>query len=204
MVSDLLEPVGTSPTDTVDVLCSIFLQDKTFCLVGKLMKTESVLRGGGETFGPAGELLKLQKKTVQRLQEVPETAQVQETPPSPSMHKQEGSLRNSLRPNEPPGRGLDQLRTPQPTELPADCALCFRLPDFVNYHPIWGDAAVPVSNPNKAHWVTELDFGGILTLVCHHIPIWEEETFICISSGIVSGNREPSGNLQSSVCRRSS
>lgn len=46
MVSGVLEPVGTSPTDTVDVLCSIFLRDKTFCLGGNLMKTESVLRGG--------------------------------------------------------------------------------------------------------------------------------------------------------------
>ena len=29
------------------------------------------------------------------------------------------------------------------------------------------DTCIPVSNPNKTHWFTKLDFGVICILVCH-------------------------------------
>lgn len=70
MVSGLLSPAG--------MLCSIFLPDKTFHLRRKLIKTESVLGGGVVKHSVLrGEFHKLRKKTIQRLQEVPETDQVQ-------------------------------------------------------------------------------------------------------------------------------
>lgn len=31
---------------------------------------------------------------------------------------------------------------------------------------------IPVSSPSKAHWFIERDFGSVLTLVCHEIPVW--------------------------------
>lgn len=40
-----------------------------------------------------------------------------------------------------------------------------------------------VSHPSKAHWVAELDFGGILNLSCFLLPIGDEYVFVHASPG---------------------
>lgn len=67
--------------------------------------------------------------------------------------------------------------TLSPTELPEGCAVCSRFPDFVTSVGVsLGDTAVfwvisaPIRNSNKTQWFPKLDFGSILTLVCHRLP----------------------------------
>lgn len=81
-----------SPLSLSEV-CSKFLGIKTFHLVGRLVQMQGVkeevkqqysLRGG-ETVYPAEKLHNHRKHTTQKLQEIPETYQIHN---SPSFHKQ--------------------------------------------------------------------------------------------------------------------
>lgn len=81
----------------------------------------------------------------------------------------------------------------QPVELPADCAVNSRHLDFVSCYSGWGWdfgdtmshfclhnqplAHTLVRNPNRVHWFTKLDLGGILAFrSCQFLP-WVEETY---------------------------
>ena len=65
---------------------------------------------------------------------------------------------------------------------------------------------IPVSNINKIHWFTKLNFSSILALVCHWFHICGEQTFVHVYAGIVShstacyhGNVQFGASLPSSL-----
>jgi hypothetical protein len=73
------------------------------------------------------------------------------------------------------------------SKLWALCRLCSKLEvySFMSCCPCWGGfgSAVPGSNPDKTHWLVKLDFCCILTLECHGLPFWDEQTGIGVSPG---------------------
>lgn len=136
------------------------------------------MQGGikwGETFNTAGKFLNLGAQTIQRFQEVPESDEIHQAPPSPSIYKQQGPAelpeRSSIFSVGSPERSLDpEMRerdSLQSFELYVGCSWHYRFPAFVSYHWCWSKLLelqvfltyfyscekslthILVSNPNK-------------------------------------------------------
>lgn len=103
-----------------------------------------------------------------------------------------------------PARHLEEAH-PELPEIASNCWAACRLCCVVqvsNFHEMssgWSGFLVrgyhwvisaPVNNPwpNKTHWFTKMNSGGILTLVCLLPPTWGEKTTVHISPGRVSHN----------------
>jgi hypothetical protein len=81
----------------------------------------------------------------------------------------------------------------RPVALSIGCVVCSRSPAFMSCHMYWGRRLwhsclshlcsckwpfthSAIHNPNKTHWFTKLDSGGIHTLVCCGLPICAKKT----------------------------
>lgn len=71
------------------------------------------------------------------------------------------------------------METLPPVQLPVGWALSIWFPAFVNFYLGWAFGNVApftpyscLSNPNKTHLCTELDFSGGLNLISCWCPIW--------------------------------
>lgn len=80
------------------MLCRNFLQDKTFQLGGRLIKTEAVKHPS-----PQGKLLNFRKSL--------KLTEYAKCPRSPSLYKQEGLLKDPVRPAQLSGENRDPLNS---------------------------------------------------------------------------------------------